>query len=242
MFSHQTRDVTGSDAGHRLVEQQQPGIGGHQRGDLKLALVAMTDVTGRGVQPMCEPDLPEHIDRPGGGRVVSTREVQQRIAPAQRGLDRHPDVLEDAELREQARGLERAPQPCPGPLGHGQGGDVIAVEQDATGCGPDHARDRVEQCGLARAVRPDDPDEGTGRDVEVDILEDRRATDLQAETLDAERRTAGLVVGQGWGVVHGCLASSYGATSAASTVPTSSGTNPEPSATSFAWYMSCRSA
>ena len=39
----------------------------------------------------------------------------------------------------------------------GQTGDVLAAVYDAPGCGPMLASDHVEQRGLARAIRSDEP-------------------------------------------------------------------------------------
>ena len=69
MISMSAGDVAGADAGHRLVQQQMLGIRRQQHGDLDLALVAVGEVAGGGVELVAEPDLVELVHAPAGGGI-----------------------------------------------------------------------------------------------------------------------------------------------------------------------------
>ena len=80
-------------------------------------------------------------------------------APAHVRVERNEQVLENAERRVQTRVLEAATDPARGALVRKQRQDVLALEEHATRDRRDESRDRVEQRGLAGAVRPDEPDD-----------------------------------------------------------------------------------
>ena len=149
--------------GHRLVEQHDARVRRQQHGDLELALVAVRDVAGGGVELVAEADGLELREGQLGRGIRSPRKAQQRVVAAERDLRGEPHVLEHAEPREEARGLEGAPQSRPRPRGHGLPRDVGAVHQDATRRGLHEAGDHVEERGLSGAVGPDDADERAGR-------------------------------------------------------------------------------
>ena len=65
-------------------------------------------------------------------------------------------------------------------------GDVLPVELDGAGRRRDHPREQVEQRGLARAVGPDDPVDGAGRQAQVVVGERDQAAEALGQAADRE--------------------------------------------------------
>ena len=104
------------------------------------------------------------------------------------GLNRQPDVLGDAEPREQVRQLERPPEAEAGALGSAQTRDVLALDHDRTLGGAQLARYQVEIGRLARAVRPDDGGELAGPEGAVDMVDRDMAAEPDGQAAGLERR------------------------------------------------------
>jgi hypothetical protein len=68
-------------------------------------------------------------------------------------------VLDHRHVQEQAQALEGPRDPLPGDGVLGLPGDRLPGEADVPGTRLVHARDHVEDCRLARAVRPDQADD-----------------------------------------------------------------------------------
>ena len=83
-------------------------------------------------------------------------------------------------------------RPSPAERGGGRrAGDVGAVEAHAAFGGLHDAGDHVEERRLAGAVRPDHAQHLAGCDLELDIVEDARAADPEADVLEGEHRVVG---------------------------------------------------
>src|SRR5262249_23720333 len=64
--------------------------------------------------------------------------------------------------------------------------ELRAVEQHGSGVGLHHARNQVEQRGLAGTVRADQPDHAPGVQAEIDVARDNDAVKTLAQVLDLE--------------------------------------------------------
>src|SRR5260370_31424032 len=83
----------------------------------------------------------------------------ERVLHCHPAVHRDCDCLLDGQGREKLGVLERSAQPEPSaPVGPAPG-EVAATEQHPAAVSPDATGDEVAQCGLARTVGPDDPDD-----------------------------------------------------------------------------------
>jgi len=78
-------------------------------------------------------------------------------------------ILEHRQLGKEVGALEGAGDAAPGDRVRRQACDEPALEEHVPGAGRHLACDDVEERGLARAVRTDEPEHLTGRDREVDL-------------------------------------------------------------------------
>src|SRR5947209_10844841 len=86
-------------------------------------------------------------------------------------LEGDGDGLLDGERRVQAGVLERPPEPGPRPPVRAPFGDVLFVQEDAPAVDGQEARHAVEQRRLARPVGPDEPEDATLVQLDVDIVD-----------------------------------------------------------------------
>src|SRR5580693_36209 len=150
------------DASHRLVQDDQPSLGGGDAGELEQPFLAAAEPVRELV-----PELPEleslqdgpdgrpvglllAADPAGSGQAAPERFIGE-LAPGQQ------DVVHDGQVAPLARRLERPDQPEPGD-------DVGTLADDRLTGEPDAARVWLPEPGheihhraLARAVRPDQP-------------------------------------------------------------------------------------
>src|SRR6266446_1135129 len=75
-------------------------------------------------------------------------------APRGAGVDRHHEVLQRRQAREQLQVLERAGQPQAGPAMGRERAQLMAVEGDGAGVGIEDAAHAVEERRLPGAVGP----------------------------------------------------------------------------------------
>src|SRR5581483_3937646 len=203
---------------------------GQQQRDLELAFVAVRQLSGRRVRERRESDLGDPVVGGPDGRVGPPDRAEHVEAAAAPGLPGQPDVLPHAQVAEHARRLERAAQPGPRPPDRAVTGDVASVQFDPAGAGPQQAGDQVEQRGLAGAVRPDDAEHLPRSHRQVDVVQDARAADVQAEAGTPER---------GYCRRHAQLPARGGAVFVAGTVSISSGVQAPFCLTSLAWNIGC---
>src|SRR5262249_42330118 len=108
---------------------------------------------------------------------VDAAVLASEAAPRVANLARDAQVVAHGEVGEQFETLECARHTEPRALVRVETADVTSVERDSAVCGGDHAPDHVEQRGLPGSVRPDQPRDLTGGNVEID----RRECEVTAE-------------------------------------------------------------
>jgi hypothetical protein len=97
------------------------------------------------------------------------------------------DVLDRGHLLEETDVLERPADPALDDRVRRLAGDVLAVEHDAPRGRHVDAREHVEEGRLARAVRPDQRDDGAAHDREVDVVRGDEAAELLPHLLRHEQ-------------------------------------------------------
>ena len=115
------------------------------------------------------------------------------------------DVLASREAHEQLELLERARETEPRPPDRRSLGDAASLEEHLPLLRAAKARDHVEQRGLARPVRPDEPDDRRGRhgDAYVGQRDEPPETDRDAARLENRRGGVGDVGGWRFDRGHG---------------------------------------
>jgi hypothetical protein len=139
-------------------------------------------------QPLLvEADEFQHVlGVPAHGGIVLAVEQLAEAAFAHRGRDDH--VLHAGHLAVDAGLLEGAQQAEPGDLRHTQLGNLLALEADRALIDQILPDDRGEQRGLARAVRPDQPDDGACRHRQRNGLVGLHAAEGLGDVVDFEQR------------------------------------------------------
>src|SRR3954467_12715026 len=124
-------DILLPEAGHRLVEQHH--LGGERQGrrDLERPLPPISK--GRG-EAVLEPGEPDRIEQLVGTLVQAVEHAfrapeMKRVA--ERALQRNPDILAYAQMREHGGDLERANEAATRDVGGSLIGDIAAVVEDA---------------------------------------------------------------------------------------------------------------
>ena len=148
----------------RLVQQQQPGLGGQGPGDLHPALGAVGQALGQLVADVLQAHVLHQLLGPGLGLGFLFPEGPGLEHGLERvllepGVGADHDVLHHGHAPEQADVLEGA--------GHAQLGDLVglepfdplALELDGAFFALVERGDRVEEGGLAGAVGADDADD-----------------------------------------------------------------------------------
>ena len=159
----QLRDFrVGQAAGH-LVEQQQLRPRRERAGEFQPLALQQAEPFGGQVR------LAGHVGPLEGlaGRHVAGPAPQPG---ALLGGDQH--VLEHGHVSEGPRHLIGAADAEPAPGRRVQLGDLSPGEGDASSPGRQVTRNQAEQAGLARSVRPHDPDRVPGSDRERQVLDD----------------------------------------------------------------------
>src|SRR5207237_2541394 len=161
------------DAGRRLVEQDQRGIGHQHTHELDELLLTVGEVTR--VLP---------------GQSAEPHQLQQLAAVALRlGVRAARDdeqVLQRRQLREDADDLEGAPDAAAGDLPGFEAVDPPAAEAHAAGIEPLDTGDAVEERRLARAVGADEAVDAPGLQRQGDVIDGGHATEALAYPLDRE--------------------------------------------------------
>src|SRR5215208_1486295 len=167
-------DLLVVEAAGGLVEQQQPRLRGERARDLDALERAEREPDRRVVRNLAQPEVAERLLGVGVRRAAGV------------AADEH--VLADGHVREQREVLERPRDPTVHDAVRADAQHVVAVEDDATGVGPVHARDDVERRRLAGAVRADQADDLALSDAEADVVERDDAPEPQRDVLDVEKR------------------------------------------------------
>jgi hypothetical protein len=123
-------------------------------------------------------------------RVRQAQRVGQETAARAAMLADH-HVVEHAHAAEQRQVLERAADADLGDAMARHRQQRPAVEHDRAALAVVQAADAVEQRGLAGAVRPDQPDDAPGRDVERHAVERDDAAEAYPDLLHSQQCLAG---------------------------------------------------
>src|SRR5439155_13455329 len=147
-------DVLSAHSRGRLVQQEELRLERERQCELERPLLTVRKMPDRLSSGAGEPDLLEQRSR------VRVKAPERRlIAPetktqARPRLERERDVLDGAQLLEEAGDLERARNAALRDLMRTQSGGVNAEEHDPTARRHEETGQKVEEARLARAVRP----------------------------------------------------------------------------------------
>src|SRR5262249_43614055 len=157
------------DARTRLIEQHQAGRRHESHGDVDQLLLAVGEAARRQVRDMLQPEELDHLvgvlPEPGIRRGEEPR--AQRAFELLRGDDQ---VVAHRQLAKHLQRLERAAHAAARELERRHAGDVLAAELHVAGGRADLPEDRVEERGLAAAVRADHADDLARADGEADAI------------------------------------------------------------------------
>src|SRR5688500_4090186 len=117
-----------------------------------------------------------------------TRHAEERAdrPVSDTGMLSDEEVLEHGQTAHQTDVLERAADTELDPAVRGKKRDVLAAVRHAGGVGLVETHDAVEQCGLARAVGPDETDDLPFGNVDVHAFQGDQAAETDARVADLE--------------------------------------------------------
>src|SRR5438552_15378180 len=95
-------------------------------------------------------------------------------------------VVEGRELGKDADELERPTHPARADTVRSHADEALAAQPDVTRVRRERARDAVEERGLARTVRPDQPDDLPRLDGDVDAGQRREPAEVLGDAADLE--------------------------------------------------------
>ena len=192
--AHQLHGVVrfrGAHAGGRLIEAQQLRLGGERDADLEVALLAVREIGGQLIGLVEQAHGLQH----GFGLaddvviVAVVLEHAPAVPPRLRG-DAH--VLERGGIGEDVGDLVGAGDALLRDAIGRQPGDVLAVEDDATGGRTQHAGQAIEEGALARPVGADDGADLAALDFEVDVVERGQTTEADGQAFRTQHRGGGV--------------------------------------------------
>jgi len=169
-----------AEARHRLVEQQELGLGRQRDGQFELLLLAMREVGDQFIRAPLHPHRVEIFARlfPQCGFAAHIAPEAETVALQH--LYGDGDVVEHRVIGKQAGDLECARQPERDALGRREIVDRLAGEFDGALIRLELAHQLRDQRGLAGTVGADQRVDLAGHDGEVDMVGGEQA----AETLD----------------------------------------------------------
>ncbi|MFN8202665.1 MAG: hypothetical protein U0S48_08880 [Solirubrobacteraceae bacterium] len=174
-------DVDRGQPDRGLVEDQQPRLQQQRAGDGQHLLLA----AAQRARPLAS-TLAQHreqLDR-GVDAAAALGGRQRPPPPEQRKIE----VVLDAEIGEQAAALRHGRDARPGAAGGRPPIDRLPVELDRAGEHAHEAGHGSGQRGLAGSVGPDHRDHPTRRDLEIDVVQDRRLAVARGEPAHGEHR------------------------------------------------------
>ena len=179
--------------GGGFIQQQQLRARGEGADDFQPALVAVGQALGRCVGEFSELEKLQHVHDLRGDfllLVPKDRPARERVRDAADDVQVEGDahVVEDRERREEADVLERPRDAVLGDLVGCEAVDVVAAERDAALGRLIDAGDEVEDSGLTRAVRPDEPKELVGLNLEVERVDRCEAAETDRASAHVEQR------------------------------------------------------
>ncbi len=183
---HEFRHLLDRHARHWLIEQQNlrwtRRLAREKDREFELAFAAVRKGSGSVGRVGGQAGAGQCI----GGRGTSLRtDAAPRLETAVRSTDRRLrcqfGVLGNGEPGQHARRLERPSEAVAHAAVHGQRGHVASVHLDAACTRPGEPGDQVEKRGFACPVRPDDGQQFTRSDAEIDVFEYRAAAHAPTE-------------------------------------------------------------
>src|SRR6266513_3926934 len=183
-------------AGHRLVEQEELGLGGERAAELDALLEPVGQAAGRRLADRL--DLQE-VDDPLDGRAVlellaagrTPVEGLQQEAPLHPEKAPRHEVVEHAHALEQGHVLEGAGDAEAGDVRWLEARAVPTVEDDPSLVGVIEAADHVEQRRLPGAVGTDDGADLAAIDREAHPTQRDERAEADADALHLEERARG---------------------------------------------------
>ena len=203
-----------AEAGGRLVEQQELGLGAQRARHLHHLAHAVGQVGDEAVAIGLQIEEVDHLlHRLAMRQLVRAhaRQEQQLLheARAPVGVAAEQQVLQHGGVLEQLDVLERPRDAPPGDLVRRHPRDVLAAEEQAARGRVVDARDQVEDGGLARAVGPDDGEDLPGLHLEAHAVERLDAAEVDREPVRREeaspqplRAHVGLLAPEGGALVE----------------------------------------
>ena len=179
-------------AGGRLVEQQHLRLGRERTGDLEPLQRAIRHFPGRPVRERAEADEREKLFGFGARVAVLPQhgrqgeEMRQKIAPLMQVAPDH-HVLGCRHAEENLQVLKRARQPALREQMRREPGHLVTPKPYAPARGRVNAGNKVEQRGLAGAVRSDDGEDLARLDRERHARDRGHAAERDRDVLDSER-------------------------------------------------------
>src|ERR1700719_502185 len=167
------------EAAEAFIGEQQLGLRRQRAGKLELLERGGAEAVGANHGITGQADL---VERDGGAalrlaaRDTATGAVERR----------ERDVVEQRQLAERARDLERARQPAPAHDMRRLARDLGAGEDDRAAARPQRAGDQVEDRALARAVGADEPEDLALPHLARHLVDRHEAAEALRQSLDRE--------------------------------------------------------
>ena len=168
--------------GHRLVGDQQRGLGGERAGELELAQIDLGQAR-RNCRRARSRSRPARGSPSPRSRTCAAMRVLARAYSSGTQRFSSTDMLRNGRGIWKLRVMPRRHAPV-----RRQPGDVLALEHHAAAIAGQRARDAVDQRGLAGAVRADQADALALADLQADRVERGEAAEALAEARDVEDR------------------------------------------------------
>src|SRR5581483_9953471 len=193
------------DASHRLIEDDELGLGHADSRKLDQALLPAAEAARPLVADGVESKLRDDLARPGplfgrrGALPPPESENPLKKALATGVPTRHDDVLDHGQRRPLSRRLKRANETQAGdPVGR-ESFELAPFEQDRPGIGKLEAGDQIDRRALACAVRSDESRDLAQRRLKRAVLHRVHATEVLGQAADLERGGDGRNVQVAWG-------------------------------------------
>src|SRR5215471_4852937 len=169
--------------GHRLVGNQQFGLGRDSASELEFAHLDLRQVAGHVARFVIKPDQPQELDAAGVDAVA----MQRACAFVHRVKHRHAQIIGEVEAYERAGELEAARQPAMRALMGGQPVHGMAIEMHAALLVLQSAADAVHQGAFPRAVRADQSKPLAGLYFKLNAIERDEAAEALADVADVQK-------------------------------------------------------
>ena len=188
---HELVGLVGIHARGRLVEEEHLGVGRQRADDLETALGAIGKVARLGRREPLHVEDAEKVERP----VVELRLLPpvlgktEHVGEEARGhrvAETHEDVLLDRHLVEETDVLERARDAHLVDFDDALARGVVPVEENRPPRRTVDVGEQVEDRGLARAVGADETGDLGAAHGDVEVVDRREATEVDAEVVRLE--------------------------------------------------------